>query len=75
MYCKECLEKIATGIGLNNKTDEKKKKHRAHLAEEITERPEPVRLGKKKNQTYKNLKIFMGIYLQSQKEEEKLFCQ
>ena len=45
MYCKECLEKIV-GIGLNNKTDEKKETQNT-ASEEITERPEPVRLGKK----------------------------
>ena len=69
MYCKECLEKIV-GIGLNNKTDEKKETQNT-ASEEITERPEPV---KKKNQTYtKNLKIFMRNLFTNLQKKKKLF--
>lgn len=74
MYCKECLEKIV-GIGLNNKTDEKKETQNT-ASEEITERPEPVRLGKKEepNIYQEPQDIYEESIYQSPKEEKAIFA-
>ena len=74
MYCKECLEKIV-GIGLNNKTDEKKETQNT-ASEEITERPEPVRLGKKEepNIYQEPQDIYEESIYQPPKEEKAIFA-
>ncbi len=55
----------------------KKKKHRIQLLEEITERPEPVRLGKKEepNIYQEPQDIYEESIYQSPKEEKSYFCQ
>ena len=74
MYCKECLEKIV-GIGLNNKTDEKKETQNT-ASEEITERPGPVRLSKKEepNIYQEPQDIYEESIYQSPKEEKAIFA-